>query len=58
MIEGLGLWGAVVAPFIVQFAESIGLHRMAVVALFVSLAIWPPYFLTETFKKKDDKQNN
>lgn len=46
LIEGLGLWGAVVAPFIVQLAESVGIHRMAVVALFVSIAIIPPYFLT------------
>lgn len=54
LIEGLGLWGAIVAPFIVQFAQNIGLHPMGVVALFVTIAIIPPFFLRETFKAKTD----
>ena len=51
----MGLYGAIVAPFIVLGAEHVGVHPMGAVALFVSLAIWPPHFLKETFKeaKKD-----
>jgi hypothetical protein len=50
LIEGLGLWGAVAAPFIVQGAQHIGLYPMGAIALFVSFGIWPPFFLKETFK--------
>ena len=55
MIEGLGLWGAIVAPFIVQLAQNVGLHPMGMVALFVTIAIIPPFFLKETFKGKNKK---
>jgi hypothetical protein len=55
LIEGLGLWGAIVAPFIVQLAQYIGFHPMGLVALFVVIAIIPPFFLKETFKGKGKK---
>lgn len=49
LIEGLGIIGGIVAPFIIELAEKVEADPIAICALFVSCAIWPAYFMRETF---------
>ncbi len=51
LIEGLGIIGGIVAPFIIEIAEYVDADPIAICALFVSCAIWPAYFMRETFHK-------
>lgn len=45
MIEAFALYGALVAPSIVNIALYIGIDPIAMVAFFVNFGIWPTYFL-------------
>ena len=45
LIEAFALYGALVAPSIVNVASKIGIDPIAMIALFVNFGIWPNYFL-------------
>ena len=45
MIEAFALYGALVAPMIVNVASMIGIDPIAMVAVFVNFGIWPAFFL-------------
>lgn len=51
MIEAFALYGALIAPLIVNIALHLGIDPIAMVAFFVNFGIWPTYFLRETFEK-------
>ncbi len=45
IIEAFALYGALIAPLVVDMALKLGIDPIAMVALFVSFGIWPTYFL-------------
>lgn len=45
LIEGLGIIGGIIAPSIIQLAEELEQNPIAICAIFISMAIWPAYYM-------------
>ncbi len=51
-IEAFSLYGAFLAPLVVDLADKIGVNSIALISICVSFAIWPNIFLKETLVKE------
>jgi hypothetical protein len=51
LIEGFGLYGAFFASLVVEAANYLEISPIALIGVFVSFAVWPGFFLDETFHK-------
>jgi hypothetical protein len=45
LIEAFALYGALIAPTVVNIATKLEIDPIGMVAFFVSFGIWPNYFL-------------
>jgi hypothetical protein len=57
-IEAFSLYGAVLAPMIVDLSDKIGINAIVLIAICVNFATWPTMFLKETLvveKKVEEK---
>ncbi len=50
-IEAFSLYGAFLAPLIVDLSDKIGVSSIALISICVNFAIWPNIFLKETLVK-------
>ncbi len=57
-IEAFSLYGAVLAPMIVDLSDKIGINAIVLISICVNFATWPTMFLKETLvveKKAEEK---
>lgn len=54
-IEAFSLYGAFLAPLIVDLSDKIGINSIALISICVNFAIWPAFFLKETLIRKAKK---
>ena len=50
------MYGAFLAPLIVDLSDKIGVNSIAMISICVNFAIWPTYFLKETLVVIEQKE--
>lgn len=58
LIEAFSLYGVLLAPLVVDLSDKIGIDPIAFVAIFLTFAIVPTYFMPETLKKQKKEEKN
>ena len=56
-IEAFSLYGALLAPLIVDLSDKIGINSIALLSICVNFAIWPTIFMKETLVKENKKKS-
>lgn len=57
-IEAFSLYGAFLAPLIVDISDKIGINSIAMISICINFAIWPNIFLEETLVIDKKEETN